>query len=136
MFCFILLVLSGCASGPKYTEMLSRIPELSQDNGRIYLYRSTTFGAALQPTIKINNNIVGESIARGFVYVDRPAGTYLVETSTEDDGRISVNLEKGRTKYVRLGVGFGLLVGRVYPELVDEKLGASEIMDLSYTGRL
>ena len=75
---FILIVtlfLGGCATkGPSFSELAPSINELPSNAGRIYLYRTTIFGAALQPEVKINNEVVGKSIARGFFYVDKEPG--------------------------------------------------------------
>ncbi len=43
-------------------------------------------------------------------------------------------LERGQTQYVKTTVGLGLIVYRVYPELMDPKQGEIDIQDLSYTG--
>ena len=37
-------------------------------------------------------------------------------------------------RYVHMYVGVGLLVGRVYPELVDAEVAEKDIKSLSYTG--
>lgn len=55
-------------------------------------------------------------------------------TSTEVDRSLSLTLEAGQTRYVRLGISFGFFVGHVYPELVDTSVGEEEIKELSYTG--
>ena len=57
----------GCASGPKYGEMKSSIPDLSPENGRIFFYRSANvIGSGIQPSVKLNGNVVGESRPGGF----------------------------------------------------------------------
>jgi len=125
---------AGCASGPEYTAAAKSIPPLSPDQGRIYIYRTTVLGAALQPTIKINDQAVGDSKAEGFLYVDEPPGEYKIVTSTEVTRTLSLTLEKGQTRYVRCNVSMGFFVGHVYPELVDNAIGEKEIMSCKYTG--
>jgi hypothetical protein len=44
----------GCASGPKYAEVAQTIPELSSDQGRIFIYRNSMLGAAITPDVKLN----------------------------------------------------------------------------------
>jgi hypothetical protein len=73
-------------------------------------------------------------VAGGFFYVDRPAGSYEVVTSTEVERKLSFTLDKGQTRYVRLEVSMGFFVGHVYPELVEPDVGAKEIQETSYTG--
>ena len=131
----VALVLAGCASGPKLAEVKSQIPILKPDEGRIYFYRgSSPVGAAIQPDIMLNGAKVGESIPGGFFFVDQGSGAKEVSTSTEVEKKLTFTLDRGQTRYVRTVIGFGLLVGRVYPELVDNPTGEKEMDDLSYTG--
>lgn len=134
---FVLIAISmlgGCASGPTYLEMAPSITSLPQDTGRIYFYRTTTFGAALKPEVKLNNEVVGKAIAQGFFYADKKPGKYEIMTSTEVDRKLSLLLEDGQTRYVRFGVSMGFFAGHVYPELVSIEEGKKEIKECKYTG--
>jgi hypothetical protein len=127
--------LTACASGPKHAEVASSIPGIKPDQGRVYLYRSNSMmGAAIQPNITINGKVMGESKPGGFFFVDLPAGPVEVATSTEVEKKLTFTLDAGQTRYVKTSIGFGLMVGRVYPELVDNAVGAKEITETSYTG--
>lgn len=129
-------LLAACASGPKHAEVQSSIPALKASEGRLYVYRSgSMMGAAIQPNVVINGKVVGESKPGGFFFVDLPPGTVEVLTSTEVEKKLTLTLEAGQTRYVRTTVGFGLLVYRVYPELVDNKEAAKEIAETSYIGK-
>jgi hypothetical protein len=69
------LLIAGCASGPKYTEVMSTIPSLTPPQGRIYFYRPSALGAAVQPDIKLNGQKVGTAKPHGFYFVDRGPAT-------------------------------------------------------------
>lgn len=126
---------SGCASGPQYKDVVSSIPTLKDSQGRIYFYRSgSMFGAALQPEIKLNGQVVGKSQPGGFFYVDEPAGQYVVSTATETEKTVSFQLDAGETKYVKTSVGLGLLVGRIIPSLESEDVANKHIQDLHFVG--
>lgn len=128
-------VLIGCAtSGPKFTELMPTIPNPPADTGRIYIYRTSVFGTAIQPEVKVNNEVVGKAIPKGFFYVDRKPGIYEILTSTEVDRKLSLTLEKGQIRFVKLNVAMGFLVGHVYPELKEAEDGQKEIQDCRYTG--
>ena len=127
-----LFFLIGCASGPKYAEVAKSIPELASDNGRIYVYRNSMFGGAIQPDVKLNGEVIGSSAPKGFYFVDRSPGNYKMMTSTEVDRTLSFVLEKEQTRFVRLNCSMGFFVGHVYPELVDDEVGKKEINDCSY----
>ncbi len=130
----LLLLTAACASGPQYSQMQSSLPALSADSGRIFVYRSTVLGAAIQPSVKINGAVVGSAVPRGFFYADRPPGDYEITTITEVTRTLSLHLDAGQTRYVRLGISMGFFVGHVYPELVDDATGASEIQELHFIG--
>ncbi len=129
-------LMGGCASGPTYLEMAPSIRELPQDTGRIYFYRATIFGAALQPEVTINKEVIGKATAQGFFYADRKPGKYEIMTSTEVDRKLSLILEDGQTRYVRFGVSMGFFVGHVYPELVNSEVGKEEIKACKFTGEV
>ena len=131
---FFSLLLISCASGPKYAEMAQGFDRLDAAQGRIYLYRPSSMGAAVRPKVKINGEVVGEAISHGFFFIDRDPGEYTIMTSTEVDRSLSLSLDAGQTRYVRLSISIGFFVGHVYPELVDISVGEEEIKELSYTG--
>jgi hypothetical protein len=123
----LLLVLPGCASGPRFAEVRDTVPPLAPGNGRIYFYRTMTMGAAVQPPVKLDGTKVGIAKPRGLFFVDRPPGSYQIETSTEVSRRLSLTLEDQQIRYVRLKVTMGFAVGHVSPELVEPSVGELEI---------
>jgi hypothetical protein len=129
-----LFLFQGCASGPGYAEVKGTIPPLNPEKARVYLYRTSVLGAALSPAINLDGASVGTSRAQGFLYVDTTPGSHTVETATEVTRKLSFTLEKGQTRYVKFGVTMGFFVGHVYPELVDNAVGESEIVSCKFTG--
>lgn len=132
----VTLLVSACATGPKFSETQSAMPTLKADQGRIYFYRTASmFGAAIQPTIQLNGEAVGDSKPGGYFFVDQVSGAKEVSTTTEVEKKLSFTLDAGQTRYVRTAIGLGLVVGRVYPELVDDATAQKEISDTSYIGK-
>jgi hypothetical protein len=134
--CLAAVVLAtGCASGPKYSELCKTFPPLSPEQGRIFVYRPGTFsGSAVQPEVQLNGQGIGSSQPGGFFYVDRPAGQYELSTTTEVKRSLSLLLDTNQTRFVRLGISMGFFVGHVYPELVEPDKAEKEIQGCSYTG--
>ncbi|HET8746802.1 MAG TPA: DUF2846 domain-containing protein [Ramlibacter sp.] len=132
----VVVLASGCATGPKHSEVAARFPAVKSGEGRIYFYRNSTFGAAVQPEIRLNGQVVGKSQPNGFFFVDRAAGNYVASSSTETEKTLSFTLQPGETKYVKSSIGFGLVVGRAVLDLVAPTQGAADISNLSYTGTL
>ena len=134
-FIVVLLLLVGCATtGLKYDEFTSSTPNLNPDHGRIYIYRTSILGAAVQPEIKLNGEAIGRAVPNGFIYIDREPGNYEIMTATEVKRKLSITLDKGQTRYVHLNVSIGFFVGHIYPELVDTQVGEKEIKDCRYIG--
>ena len=126
------VLLSACASGPKYTEAISSIPALSPSQGRVYFYRPSAMGTAVQPDINLNGQKVGTAKPHGFYFVDRDPGNYEVTAATETEKKLTFVLEQGQERYVRLKIQMGVLVGRIVPELVDKGEAEKELKSLSY----
>ncbi|KQV96897.1 DUF2846 domain-containing protein [Rhizobacter sp. Root1221] len=128
-------VLSGCATGVKYQDMANTIPAVKPNQGRVYFLRSSSMvGAAIQPEIRLDGQVVGESKPGGFFFVDKAPGNYLASTSTETEKTLSFTLAAGETKYVRTSPSFGLLVGRIVVELETPDKAQAELPSLSFTG--
>ena len=131
----VVTLAAGCATGIKHDQMASSIPSLKAGQGRIYFFRSSSMvGAAIQPDIRLNGQVVGASKPGGFFYVDRPAGSYVASSSTETEKSLSFTLAPGETKYVRSSVGFGIVAGRVLLEPETPEKAKAELGALSYTG--
>jgi hypothetical protein len=128
------LLLTACASGPKYADIKSSIPPLASDKGRVYFYRNTSVGGlALQPSIMLNGEKVGNSQPGGFFYVDRVPGSYEASCKTETEKKINFALQAGQERYVKTNVSMGFLVGHVTPELIDADEGSVAIQSLKFT---
>ena len=127
--------LSSCASGQKFSEMSSSMPKTPTGQGRIYIYRTSALGAAIQPSIKVDGEVVGSAVPQGFVYVDRPAGNHEISASTEVKRTLSLTLAPGDKRYVRMDVSFGFFAGHIYPVLVEPAEGEAAIKNLHYIGK-
>src|ERR1017187_2576759 len=130
----IVALLGGCASGPSFSTYSGSIPPLDSQKARFYFYRSTLLGGAIQPAVRINGTEVGDAKPHGAFYYDVAPGEYQVETSTEVTRSLTLKLEKGDVRYVRLNVSMGFMVAHIYPELVDADVGSKEILDCKYSG--
>ena len=92
-------------------------------------------GAAIQPAVHLNGTEVGKAQPQGVFFEDVIPGDYEIVTATEVTRKLSLKVENGQTRYVRLNISMGFMVGHVYPELVDESVGAKEILDCHFVGK-
>ena len=121
------LAITGCASGPRFSAMHSSEAPIPPGDGRVYIYRPSAFGAAVQPHVMLNGEAVCRAVPHGYIYVDRPAGHYEIVTTTEVKRTLNFSLAPGQVRYVRLDISMGFAVGRVAAELMDDQLGAKQI---------
>lgn len=119
--------LVSCASGPSYAEMKSKLPPVAKGQGRVFVYRTSSIGAAVQPQVKIDDQVVGTSMGQGFFYTDQSAGTHEVSIATEAKYTAPVNVQAGQPSYVECRVQMGVLVGRIVPSQVDATIGEANI---------
>ena len=129
------LMMSCATSGPKYSEMVDSTPPVTNADGRVYIYRTSALGAAIQPEVKLDGSVVGKAVPMGFFYVDCPAGNHRIATSTEVERELTFYLDEGQTRYVRLDVSIGFFVGHVYPNLIEQEKAISEIQSCHYIGK-
>jgi hypothetical protein len=119
-------LLASCATPRGLDEPPLQIPTLKPGYGRVYFTRPGEFaGSAIQPEIRMNNEVVGRSVPGGFSYVDRPPGKYAVTTATEVENAVTFQLAAGETKYIKTAVTPGILVGHVTPTLEFPEQGQS-----------
>jgi hypothetical protein len=120
-------MVTGCASGPAFNDAKASFTQVPTGSGRIFFYRSSSLGAAVQPKVMLNGEKVGSAVPDGFFFVDRPPGDYDVSTSTEIKKDLTFHLDANQTRYVRLGVSMGLFAAHIYPELIDASVAIPEI---------
>ena len=130
------VLLSGCATGGfRYEEMSSAIPPLQGNACRVFFYRDASMmGAAIQPEIRLDGEVVGRSQPGGFFYVDTQPGRHLATSQTEAEARLEFDLAAGQTVYVASSIGFGLLVGRVQLNMKPEPTALADLSSLRFTG--
>lgn len=130
------LWLQGCAAtGPKGAEMASTLSAVPPGYGRIVFYRSSSVaGAAVQPDIRLDGQVVGQSKPGGFFYVDASPGKHTASAATEATSTVDVQVMSGQTHYVRSAIGFGFVVGRVTLSVEGMITAKGELSSLSYTG--
>lgn len=129
-------LLTGCAaSGLSYASVSGNLPPLKANGCRVFFYRTDSMmGAALQPEIRLDAQVVGKSQPGGFFYVDTHPGRHLASSQTEVEARLEFDIEAGQTAYVASSIGFGLLVGRVQLNLKPGALAVADLSSLRYTG--
>jgi hypothetical protein len=120
----------GCASGLKYSQYRPTLAPPTAGNGRIWFYRPSAFGAAVQPAVKLDDVVVGNAVPHGFFQVETQPGSHEVSARTEWKHKASVKVTEHAETYVRLDMMFGLFVGHVIPREVPEEQALKDLQDL------
>ena len=130
-----LLLTTACqSSGRTYAEMVktNAFLPIEQDKGRVFLYRYSTLGFAIQPPLRIDGIQVGDSVAEGFFYVDLPAGEHRATAETEVEKSLAFMLNKDETVYIKQSPALGWLVGRIELEKAEPIQAKNELTELKY----
>ena len=126
------LALAGCATGPTLHETRASLPPAPTDKARIYFYRTgSPIGSAIQPSIMLNSQKIGDSVPGGVFFCDVKPGTYAATVSTEVEKSAVINAAAGQQYYVKMDWGFGWIVARVHMETVPPVVGEAETQALS-----
>ena len=129
-----LALLGGCASGPEFRTVEAGLPAMPGGKARLFFYRSTALGAAIQPLVTLNGVTVGKAEPNGIFFVDRDPGNMEVVTGSEVEKKLTFTVTSGDIRYVKLAVGLGVFVYRIIPELVSDEEARKEIAGLAFTG--
>jgi hypothetical protein len=124
------IMLVGCASGPKFSEYHRTAPPCSVGQGRIWFYRPSALGAAVQPDVKLDGHVVGKAVPHGFFSADTAPGAHEVSATTEWTHKTQINVMPNCESYVQLNMMMGLFVGHVAPEEVPPEKALRKIADL------
>jgi hypothetical protein len=112
---------------PAQTDTISH----SGEYATLYVYRSTAFGFAINYDLQLDDEVIcrvkavwGQEVK---VY---KFGKHELWAETEAKVSCPIDIEPGKSYYVKCGVGMGLLVGRPTIKLVDEAIGKPEFIDV------
>jgi hypothetical protein len=135
LFALVAMTAPAMAAGKDtYAVLHAAEPAIADGSGRIYFYRdSSIMGALLQPEIKINGEDTGgDSRSGDYFYIDRPAGTYEITTTTEKKEAATITVTAGQATYVKTDVSMGFFAGHVSPSVIAPETAVKEIADCDY----
>lgn len=124
----VFLLLSACASVDYSQKAI--FPEVAPDKALIYFYRTPGFiGSTYRFNVSENKHRVGAMAQDSYFYLFTNAGehTYSVDEQGAKQGELlKLNVEAGKTYYIRVDVAYAVIGGRPIFTEVNE----SEAMKL------
>ena len=109
------LMLSGCASGVKFAEYRATVKPCEKNQGRVWFYRPSAMGFAVQPAVDLDGSTVGHAVPGGFFHTETAPGAHEVSVTTEMKHKKTIAVAPGQETYVRLNMAMGMFVGHVIP---------------------
>lgn len=121
-------LLSGCASVPMESaekdQELKAFPAPPQDQAGLYIFRDGALGPILKKTVKVDDEVIGETAINTYFYRLITPGPHVLATESEfSDNTINLNAEAGKNHYVRQSIKFGVFVGGAKLQEVSEAEG-------------
>ena len=129
-----LIYLTGCASVPMASADLDKTKKEfsapSDGKSGLYIYRNSSFGAALKKTISVDNAVIGESAANTYFYKELTPGTHEISTESEfSDNKLTIDFQKGINYFVQQYIKFGAFVGGAGLKQVTEEEGKKGVLE-------
>jgi len=127
-------LLSGCASVPMESaekdKELKAFPTPSQDQAGLYIFRDSSLGPILKKTVKIDDQVIGETAINTYLYRAITPGQHVLATESEfGDNTLTLNAEAGKNHYIRQYIKFGVFVGGANLEQVSEMEGQKGVAE-------
>jgi len=126
-----LFLLSGCATGPKFTK-IDVIPE---DKAVVYIYRpASPIGAAVSYQVIANGTHIMPMVNGGYFVYYAKLGENEFSAATETLSSVTLDVKPGQNYYIKSSVGVGMFVGRPRFTIVPADVGEKEIADCKCQG--
>jgi hypothetical protein len=117
------LMMAGCAGMQRSKDHPT--PTVQPDKGLVYFYRESSFkGAAVQYDIRDNGNVIGALQSGTYFYEEATPGKHVYSAKTEVTSEVSVDVEAGKTYYVKGSIGFGFVAPHPKLEVVSDEAAA------------
>lgn len=127
-------LLSGCASVPmesaEKNQVYKAFPTPPENQAGVYIFRDSMLGSGLKKTVKIDNDVVGETAMNTYFYRVVSPGPHVLATESEfSDNTINLNAQAGKNHYVRQSIKMGVFVGGASLEEVSETEGQKGVTE-------
>ncbi|WP_419903720.1 DUF2846 domain-containing protein [Kiloniella sp.] len=96
------LTLMACGVDKKARPITGSLPQVSENNSRLYFYRSKIpFLAAIEPEFLVDGKSVGKAVMNQVIYRDALPGNYEIKISSDMENSINLVLSPGETRYIK-----------------------------------
>lgn len=126
------LMMAGCAGMQRSKD--HPMPTVQPDKGLVYFYRESSFkGAAIQYDVRDNGDVIGALQSGTYFYENATPGQHTYSSKTEASSEVTLNVEAGKTYYVKGSISMGFMAGHPHLEIVpDEAAAQAALAKLDY----
>ncbi len=127
-----LLLMTGCATVQMGDpEMDAKLKSFNppKDKAGLYVYRNEIFGAALTMLVMLDDQVLGQTGPKTYLYAELAPGKYRLTSGAENNFTLDITAVAGKNHYVWQEIKMGLMRGRAELHLVDEKTGQAGVME-------
>jgi hypothetical protein len=87
---------------------------------QVFIFRDSAMGFALQMEVFIDEQSIGKTWAKSFLYAVLEPGHHILLSKSENKATIELDAQAGQTYFVQQQVKMGALYARSKLELMDE----------------
>ena len=134
IFFLMCIMAVGCATMNTVKELPpdvdSKVKSMQPPAGKglVYVVRPTSLGKPFGGTITANNEYIGTTQGKMYVYAVLPPSEYLFKVTGHDtDSEITVNIEAGNTYYIYQSIYPAVFKGATSLKLVGEEDGRAAL---------
>jgi hypothetical protein len=86
-----------------------------------------TLAGAVQTKAAIDGKWIGANLGNNYFFVQLPPGEHFLCSKAENNSILTLDLEAGKTYYVRQEISLGTTKARNFAVLMDDEKGAKEM---------
>ncbi len=129
----ISLMLIGCATTSTTVSENIKLPTPNEDQGLMFFYRpAKMYAAVVSYDMNLNNQVIGKVKNGKYFYQYVDPGSYTLTAETRDKESLTLEVEAGKTYYIRCSIKQTMMSNIPTLKLVDESTGSSAVKRCKY----
>jgi hypothetical protein len=128
----VVVTVSGCASVPMASSEQDAIRKTfqapSDGMAGLYIFRDSSYGAALKKSVYIDGKPIGETAPNTFFYRVVPPGPHTLSTESEfSENDLKVDTQADTNYFIDQNIRMGVFVGGASLKVVSEEAGKKAV---------
>lgn len=126
LFVFVTFLFSSCASTKQYSKL-----EKKENVAQVYIIRDSSYGYFFASKVYVGNDLLGKLGKNSYLSFIPKSSEIELTSNMENTSKLSLQIEEGKTYYVRQKVKLGFFVKpRTKLELISEEEGKKALLEV------